>query len=349
MNKVDLDDLKAVKRLDSSDMLSAIDRFPDSLADPDGTIVDWKEAKLNVSNLVLMGMGGSAGVGDVVLGWLRSKLKIPALVQRRPDLPRFVGPNTLFVTVSYSGETDETLNALRVAKKRGAFLVGIGTGGRLERLCSEFQVPFVATKPSVAPRAALSQMLVAVTTVLESAGLVRSTSSEMRKSGRELLSLRERVRVQTPFERNRAKRLALQLFNRFLVLYSMDGMRSVARRFNNQLAENAKTASKYAILPEACHNEIESWRGRPDLAPIFIRGNESVVERSIIESFRSTVRPYSRVAPIDVRILGGNRLSSLMAPIFFLDYVSVYLALLKKIDPTPTDLIAKYKRLVKSG
>lgn len=343
MTKVILDDLESVAQLDSSDMLGALGRFPDPLEDSKAGI-RLKAGRSDFRNLVLMGMGGSASAGDFVLDWLRSDLKIPSTVQREPTLPTFVSPRTLFVAISYSGETFETLAAFRAAAKRGAALAGIGTGGTLAKVCSQNKAPFVVVPKSVAPRAALSQLIIAVADVLENVSIVPSTYRERKETFRELKSLRKRVEVAASTDQNPAKRLASQLFGRLLAIYSLQRMASVARRFKNQLAENSKEHSKYDSLPEACHNEIEGWQRSSTLTPVIIRDFESPLEHSIVEAFRSTIRSSARVRLIDVRVPGRNRLSRLLVPTMFLDYVSTYLALVKGVDPTPTELIAKYRR-----
>jgi glucose/mannose-6-phosphate isomerase len=345
--KIDLDNLDLMSRIDRSNMVGAVDRFPDAFKRRTNDLVgELKERRPAIRSLVLMGMGGSASAGDVVLDWLRGELKVPALVHREPGLPGFVNSRTMFVAISYSGNTSETLAAFRAARKRRAHIIGVGTGGKLRDMCSQFDAPFVEVESALAPRAALSQLIVAATCVLENFGVVASTFREMSETGRELAGLRSRFRVQTPLERNPAKRLATKLLDHFIVLYSLQRMSSVARRFKNQLAENSKEVAKYDALPEACHNEIEAWHGSTSrMLPILIRDEgESTFEHSIVEAFRSTISSVARPGPIDVRLSGRGRLSTLLSPIFFLDYVSVYLAMLKKVDPTPTELIAEYKR-----
>jgi glucose/mannose-6-phosphate isomerase len=344
--KIDLDDLDLVAKLDPSCMLDAVDHFPDPLSRRKyQSERELKGGKLRFRSLLLMGMGGSASAGDVVLDWLRRDLNLPAFVHREPSLPGFVNSRTLFVAISYSGETSETLQAFREAKARRSQLIGIGTGGKLARLCAQFRAPFIQVETSIAPRAALTQLVVATGIALENLEVVRSISSELRQAWRELLPLRNRSRMQTDLERNPAKRLASKLLEHFLVLYSLQRMSAVGRRFKNQLAENSKEIAKYEALPESCHNEIEAWRDSPDHSlPVLIRDvEESAFERSIFKAFGSTIGPQSPASPVSVRVPSHGLLSRLLCPILFLDYVSVYLALLKQVDPTPTQLIAKYK------
>jgi glucose/mannose-6-phosphate isomerase len=343
---VDLNDLKLLSKIDRSNMMGAVDGFPDVFLRPRN---DWdvslSKTSSSFQSLVLMGMGGSASAADVVVDWLKSALPIPALVHREPSLPGFVNSRTLFIVLSYSGETSETLAAFRAAKNRGSSLVGIGHGGSLALLCARSKAPFIQVEASLAPRASLGQLIVAAAVVLQSAGLVHSTVREISEAGRELVRIRRRCRIETSIQDNPAKRVAQKLLGHLLVLYSLQRMSSVARRFKNQLAENSKVLAKYDLLPEAGHNEVEAWHEKDNLLPVIIRDmQETAFERSIVRAFRTTIGSASRSHPLEVRVAGRGRLSRLLCPIFLLDYVSVYLAMLRRTDPTPTSLINEYKK-----
>ena len=342
---VDLDDLKLLAKIDPSNMVGAVDRFPDVfLRSRDEWDIVLK-TRSSIQSVVLMGMGGSASAADVVLDWLKAALPVPALVHREPGLPAFVDARTLFIAMSYSGETSETLAAFQAAKNRGSALIGIGHGGSLASFCDRFKAPFIRVEASLAPRAALGQLIVAATIALERARLVRSTTRERYTAAQELVRIRRRCRIETPLANNPAKSLAEQLVGHLLVIYSLQRMSSVARRFKNQLAENSKLLAKYDLLTEAGHNEVESWHKRDNMLPVIIRdAQETAFERSIVDAFRSTIGSASRSHPLDVRVAGRGKLSRLLSPIFLLDYVSLYLAMLRRIDPTPTDLINEYKK-----
>ena len=343
---VDLDDLKLLSKIDRSNMIGAIDRFPDVfLRSRDEVGVSLTKTKSSFQSLVLMGMGGSASAADVVLDWLKRSLSIPSVVHREPGLPGFVSSRTLFIALSYSGETAETLAAFREAKSRGSTLVGIGHGGSLASLCHRFNAPFVEVEASLAPRAALGQLIVAAAIALENAKLIRSTTRETSKAAQELVRLRRRCRIENPLKDNPAKNLAVKMLGRLPVVYSLQRMSSVARRFKNQLAENSKLLAKYDLLPEAGHNEVEGWHEKDNMLPMIIRdAEETAFERSIVRAFRSTISSASRSHPLDVHVASRGSLSRLLSPILLLDYVSVYLAMLRRIDPTPTNLINEYKR-----
>jgi glucose/mannose-6-phosphate isomerase len=343
---VDLDDLKLLSRIDRSNMMNAVDRFPETfLRSRDEGEVSLTKTTGSFQSIVLMGMGGSASAADVVLDWLKALLPIPALVHREPRLPAFVNSRTLFMAISYSGETSETLAAFQEARKRGSALVGIGRGGSLAAFCNRFKAPFLQVEASLAPRAALGQLIVAAATALEKANLVRSTTRDISDAGRDLIRLRHHCRIETSLENNPAKKIAEKLLGHLIVIYSLQRMSSVARRFKNQLAENSKVPAKYDLLPEAGHNEVEGWHERDNMLPVIIRDlQETAFEHSIVRAFRATIGSASRFHPVDVSVGGRGKLSRLLSPIFLLDYVSLYLAMLRRIDPTPTTLINEYKK-----
>lgn len=343
-----LDDERAISSYDTKDMLGAVERFPEFMTSQlqARPLIRGKSKHSVISNIVFMGMGGSASAGDLVLDWLVNKISVPALVHRDPILPRFVSTSSLFVALSYSGETRETLAAFRGARRRGSNLVAIGTGGKLQELSEELGVPFLTVQPAPAPRAALGQMVVATIIALNSQGVIQDPTTEIDLASQELRRLSNQIGRQVPFSGNPAKRLAASLKARLPMIYAFRRMASVARRFKNQLAENSKIVAKYGLLPEAGHNEVEAWfKPSLPLAPIFIRNySESEFETTVLQSFRSTIFKASRITPAEVRLKANTRLGGLLLPVLYLDFVSVYLAFLKGIDPTDTPWIRLYRK-----
>jgi len=343
-----LDNHKTISLHDPKDMLGAVESSPEFMR----TQLQVHAPRQRSSspsvfrNIVFVGMGGSASAGDLVLDWLSNKIPVPAIVHRDPTLPKFVGSNTLVVALSYSGETNETLAAFQEARRRRANLVAIGAGGKLKKLCEELEVSFLRVQPAPAPRAALSQMVVATAVALHGRGIIQDPKKEIKLAIRELARLRNTIQRQVPLSQNPAKRLAESLKGQLPVIFAFRRMASVARRFKNQLAENSKIFAKYSLLPEAGHNEVEAWSNqRFPLSPVFIRDNsESEFERNIFESFRSTLTKASRVEPTQVRLKAGTALGTLLSPVLYLDFVSVYLAFLRGLDPTDTPWIRLYKK-----
>jgi glucose/mannose-6-phosphate isomerase len=210
--------------------------------------------------------------------------------------------------------------------------------------------PFVKIPSTVAPRAGLPQLVAALAHVLQQLGVNNQLVPETIDTGRELQRLQGRYGVETLTYQNPAKLLARKLENADLVVtYALDRMSAVARRFKNQLAENSKVLSKYAVLPEAGHNEVEAWRKvHKNILPLVLRDSvENRSETNFMQAFESTIKYGSRIVPIKIRVPAKSSLARLLAPIFFLDYVSVYLAVLRGVDPTPNPMISQYKKRLK--
>src|SRR5207247_5435974 len=128
--KIDLDNLDLVAKIDRSDMIGAVNHFPDAFKRrTDEMVGELRRGRSGIRSLVLMGMGGSASAGDVVLDWLRDELKIPALVHREPGLPGFVNHGTLFGGIGYSGNTEGRLKGCGGGKSGREQVMGVGRGG----------------------------------------------------------------------------------------------------------------------------------------------------------------------------------------------------------------------------
>ncbi len=342
-----LDDLEGISKIDAGNMLGAINRFPDFLVDAAHFSPLDVRSSLFVHNIVLMGMGGSASAADVLLDWLQDRIRVPVSVVRDSELPRFVGPKTLFMAVSYSGETAETLAAFNEARKRRCITAAVASGGRLQTICSRRNIPFLQVASGLVPRAALSQMVGAGAVMMQSFGVVEDVRVGLLEAGHELIRIRGQLRAEVPLSRNRAKQNALRLRGKLPVIYCLQHMSSVARRAKNQFAENSKVVAKYDLLPEAGHNEVEAWQGRnPHILPVLVHDSkESREESTVFRAFKAVLRKLGEVRTLEVRTGASSALGRLLGPVLFLDYVSVYLAFLRGVDPTPTTGIREYRRL----
>ncbi len=181
-------------------------------------------------------------------------------------------------------------------------------------------------------------------------GIIRDFR-EIESAVDDLKTLRKILDISQDTEANPAKRMALSLLNKFPIVYSLERMSSTARRFKNQLNENSKVYSKFDTIPEICHNEVESW---PELASdlsrpsfIFIRDDEQDQKESrILQGILRHLRSLGTKDILEIVGTGSNRLARLLTAIYMGDYVSVYLAIARGIDPTPIDGISRLKRTI---
>ncbi|MFX8637184.1 SIS domain-containing protein, partial [Acinetobacter baumannii] len=85
--------------------------------------------------------------------------RVPFAVSRAYTLPHWVGQGTLVLACSYSGNTEETLASYEEAKKRGASVIAVTSGGALGTLAHADGFPVVQVPGGQPPRTALGYML----------------------------------------------------------------------------------------------------------------------------------------------------------------------------------------------
>jgi len=339
-----LDDA-AVRKVDKSGSVQHLTSFPDQVVR--GLDAGAAVGPLAVNRrVVVIGMGGSGIAGAVLASWLAAEKGVPLAAVNEARLPSWVGDEDLVVAVSYSGNTLETLAATRDARERGCDLVGIASGGTLRDLCNGHGLPFVPMPPGMMPRSAFGYIFGALAGLFDAsvAKEVRAAADALKRNGAKLVP-------RTPDARNAAKALAHRLKGRTPIIYGTPTYAPVARRWQTEFNENAKILAWASVLPEADHNELVGWAGDPaakKFAPIFLRDSEeSAFEKTMMDATRDLIRPAANVE--EVRTESPTLLARMLTTIQLGDWTSFYLAILRKVDPTPVAVIGKLKgRLAKS-
>ena len=341
--EMNLDDIDAISKVDKEGMLDVIEKFPEQVEE---SIKIGKDAmssfKLDtgIKNVVITGMGGSAIGGEMIASLFKKKSKVPIIVNRGYALPSFAGKKTLLIAVSYSGNTEETLSCFEEGLKKKCKTISISSGGKLEKMESDYHIKIPA---GMQPRAALAYLLFPQIEILEKAGIIEKVDlSEVKKS---LTVVREMIKKDVPTANNIAKKIAMEIEGT-AIIYGHGFMEAAARRWRQQLNENAKMMAFDFGVPEANHNELMAWEGIRDangeITCIFLRYEEE--GKKIKKRFEFMKKVYERYAGgIEIFAEGGSKISQLMYITYIGDYVSSYCALLRDTDPTPVRLIQKLK------
>jgi glucose/mannose-6-phosphate isomerase len=199
-------------------------------------------------------MGGSAIGGEFAGALLADDLKVPLVVHRDYGLPGYVGRDSLVIASSFSGNTEETLSGFDEAKKRGAKILAITTGGRLADEAKTLRLPLVTFGYHAQPRAALGYSLTLVLGTLGKLGFARDMGAEIEQALVDVNKLEERVHEAA--KTNEAKKMALDLVGRIPVVYGAGVMGVMARRVKDQWNENAKNWAHYDVMSELNHNAV---------------------------------------------------------------------------------------------
>ena len=337
-----LDDATSIAQYDRSNMLLEMEKTPSRLKPPADAGRTFPNPFREPRNIVIGGVGGSGIAGDIVTDYLRTRSEIPISVCRAYDIPSDVNEDTLFLAISYSGETRETLDLLDLAGKRGAMVATISSGGTLLATSIAKRIPFLKVASGVPPRVALPELLAAVLFSLGKEILKEEPRTILDSASKALTSQIQSLKFDAPTNRNQAKQMAEQMQNRLPLLLGPEERTSVLRRFKNELNENSKIPAIYMTIPECYHNDIEgfdSLRKLSSIQPVILKTEKQV---KTIENLYSLLKELG-TPPMTFQGEGEDVFSELLTAVTFGDFVSVYLAILRQTDPTALRLIPKFK------
>lgn len=348
----DLDDVATLAAGDPGDMLGAVARMSDDLGRgyAGGRGTSDLPDPAGITAIALCGMGGSAVGGDVARALYLSRLGVPIEVVRSPSLPEWCATRTLVVSTSYSGGTAETLASFEEAARRGCRQVVITAGGQIAARSKELDVPVVRVEAGYQPRAALGLLSGSLLGVLESMGLIPPLSEEVEETA--LLLARLADEFGPAAAGNRAKAVAGRIIGKTPVIWGADGIgAAAAMRFKCQLNENGKVPAWWSVMSELDHNEVAAWKdGTGEGNHIFALRHEGE-DASIAPRFGLTAAIARDAGGTTEEIWaeGESDLARLFSLIAFGDWVSVYVALARGVDPSPVLAIERLKRELAGG
>ena len=333
----------AIAAVDPQDMLGDVLAQPHQVGD-----ALWRSDAAGVprrymdGGLVVCGMGGSAIGGDLARAAVGGRARRPLRVVRGYDLVPWMGADALVLCASYSGNTEETLAAFEAAGSLGAPRAVLTTGGELAALARDAGVPVIGVPSGMQPRAAVVYMTLASLHCAAAAGVCEPLNAEAEGAGALLGDLAAEWGPDSG-ESSEAKALARALSGTVPVIYGAGLTSPVAARWKTQVNENVKQPAFSAVLPEANHNDICAWERSDE----FARFSAVLLDdpdlhpqlRRRIELTSDIVGEHGHVASSR----GSTPLQRVLSLVFLGDLVSVYLAVLAGVDPTPVDVLERFK------
>jgi glucose/mannose-6-phosphate isomerase len=301
-----------------------------------------------IDSIVVLGMGGSGVAGDV-LEAVGSSLPVPVSVLKQYRIPAYVGPRSLVFAISYSGNTEETVEMTKGALDAGAPVIPISCGGKLAELANEHGRPAVACPVGLMPRAALGALVAPLFVTLFRLGVFPEGHALLVKAQEQLAKRRDQCEPSAEGDKNPARELARRIGRTIPLVYGGGALgRVAAQRFKNDVNENAKAPAFCAAYPELNHNEICGWGQHGDVTrQVFSlvqlhHGYEHARLTKQMQLSRDLIEEVF-VQVIDVEAAGDGRLAQLLDLMYLGTWVSCYLALDNDVDPGPIDAIAQLK------
>ena len=344
MHSLDKDSIEAV---DPDGMLGEVLAQPLQLGD-----ALWRTQSAGIrprdlpGGLVVCGMGGSAIGGDLAAAALGDRATRPITLVRGYALESWTMPESFVMCASYSGETEETLACFEAAGAAGAERVVLTTGGTLAELARAEGVPVIGVPAGMQPRAAVVYMTIGA---LECAALCGAAPALHAEIDMATALLERLVEEWGPGadDSSLAKSVARQLDGTLPVIHGASATVAPARRWSTQINENANAAAFWSELPEANHNLICGWERGRELAPlsgVFLCDPDQHprVKRHVDLAAAELERVGAPAVQAQTR--GESRLERVLSAVLLGDLVSVYMAALAVVDPTPAPALSRLKQ-----
>lgn len=351
MNK--LDNLKLIKSLDKSNMLGSIEMLDKQIEQT------WAEVnKLSipssykkVNKVIINGMGGSAIGGHILRALYYDKLKVPVGIINSYHIPECVDHNTLYVVSSYSGDTEEPLEEINKAIKRKAKIIGITSGGKLEKIFRKKGLPCFVFNPKYnpcnEPRMGLGYSVFGQIGIFHKCGLINISDKEVGEVRNYIKQVYSRYKANVPANKNIAKQIAEQFYGKIPVLIASEFLSGNVHTFANQINENGKNFSIYHLISELNHHLMEGLRSpkseRKDLFFLFINSNLYHPRNQKRYEVTKEIVRKNKIGFIEFKPTGKTKLLQSFEVLNFGSYVSFYLAILNNVNPSPIPFVDFFK------
>ncbi len=313
----------------------------------EATVDNKEHDDRDITSIVVTGMGGSALAALLAKVWLRKDIAVPFEIIRGYDLPKYVGRNTLVIASSYSGNTEETVSALGQATEKGAQIGVIASGGKFVEIATTSDVAHVILPTGLQPRMAVIYNLRALLALFENFGVVHDKLQEIESLSQWLGQQSAAWAPTVPAEQNYAKQLAKEAVGKTPVFYGGALTAPVAYKWKISFNENAKNVAFWNEYPEFNHNEFLGWTSHPVEKPFAVFDLVSSFEHpQILKRFEISDRLLSGLRPkaTVINLVGDSLIGQLLWASILADYVSMYVAILNGVDPTPVELIERFKK-----
>ncbi len=339
-----LDDLKYINQKDPASTL-------------DIALREWSQLQFNfdyktnldpslITKIVVAGMGGSALAASISHTY--PGYSIPFEIVRDYSIPAYVDSNTLFIASSYSGNTEETVSALKSALDRKAQIIVLCSGGELQRIATKHSLDLILLPAGFQPRYTVFYGLRAILEILIELKIADPRCLDELLKGSEFLSRSSKEwssEVRT--SNNLAKQIAQEASGKSVVIYGGNLMAPIAYKWKISFNENAKQVAWSNQLSEFNHNEFIGWTGQPVIKPYLVIEIISSYEHPrILKRFELSNKLLSgnMPHPIIIKPKGSTLIEEILYSINLGDFVSLYSAILNGVNPEPVALIERFKK-----
>lgn len=295
------------------------------------------------TQIIICGVGGSALPGALLMDYLPD-IKTPVYTHRSYGLPPQANAKSLIISVSFSGNTEETVSGYNKAIESGFQVIAITTGGELKQTAKEKGLPVVVVpNDCLQPRLGTGYLFSALLRVLANSGVIKDKTKEISELAETLNPLH--------FE-DTGKLLAKKIKDKIPVVYSSNKFKSLARIWKIKFNENSKTMAFWNYFPELNHNEMVGYtrinqndKSKCKNFHVIILRDENDNPKTLKRMKLTAELIKEAGTSVDfIDIQGRNMLEKMFSALILGDWTSYYLALEYGQDPLPVKIVEEFKQ-----
>ena len=303
-----------------------------------GKKIQFSIPNKKLSNVLILGVGGSGIGGTIVAKTALLGAGIPVMTCNDYHIPEYVNETTLVIACSYSGNTEETLIALKKCQSKGTEIAAVTSGGELQRICEENNYNHIIIPGGNPPRTCLGYSLTEQIFILVKYKILPEAAVEELKSAIQLLKTNNLDIIKE------ADIVAQSLFGKLPVIYATDKFEPVSIRFRQQLNENSKELCWHQKFPELNHNEIVGWAsGNSNLSVVMFRNDDDYYRTQERMEFMKKVILEKGSTVTEIKSKGDSFVEMALYLIYLTDWTSLFIAEKKQIDPVEIRVIDALK------
>jgi glucose/mannose-6-phosphate isomerase len=347
---MNLDDVHRFSEIDTQEMLAEIDGLPEQLQaawdlGQELSLPDWQDIRY----VLVAGMGGSAIGADLLAAYVAPSCSVPVISHRNYSLPGWAkGPETLVIASSHSGNTEETLSSFESAVEKGCRVLAVTTGGKLAERAGEAGAAVWRFDHKGQPRAAVGYSFGLLLAAVSRLGLIPDPEGHLHSAVAAMKAQQESLQARSPVVENPAKRMAGQIYGRWVAVLGADVLEPVARRWKGQISEIAKAWGQFEFLPEADHNTLAGLYNPEELLQktfvLFLRAPSYHPRNRLRTDLTKKAFMLEGLNTDFIDARGDNPLAHLWTALHYGDYTAYYLAMAYGVDPTPVEAIEGFKQ-----
>jgi len=328
--------------IDKSNMLKVLKDFPLQFGKALKITAKVKVPRKQYKNVVIAGMGGSSLPAAIIETYLQGEVKAPIYICQNYSLPQEANQKSLVFISSFSGNTEETLSVYQECKQKKITMIGITTNGQLSKWCEKDNVPLIKLpEEGIQPRCGNGYNFTGILTAMSKAGIVPDKSKEIKETAQALANM------QFP----PAQKIARTLKKNLIIVYASERFREIARIWKIKFNENSKVLAFHNYFPELNHNETAGFtnlkkEGIPTTVIILRNKQDNPRIQKRIKITADIINQKGGNV-ITIKMVEGNLLTQIFGTIYYGDFISYYLALEYKTDPSPVEIVEYLKKRLK--